>query len=563
MDVTTPTRANIYDRNGLALAVQADTVGVYIVPNRIGDEKAEETMLTVLGRLFNRSTGSIQALYESFRGTDYLIPLGEVALEEFQRVEGTLSAVGGTGWDTYSGRYYPLGDASSQAVGYVAKITEAQAGDYRQRGYAGDEYVGQTGLEFVFENELRGQPGGTLYVRDSTGRVLTPLASRDPGIPQSITTTLDRDLQLQAQRALEGLRGAIVVLERDSGRVLAIASSPSFNPNLFNVENPNGGAGLTDLLARNDNPFLNRATDSTYPLGSVFKIMTMAAALETKTFTPDSEYTCNGYFEELPGFTGHDWTVTKEISPHGTLTLMQGLERSCNPWFWHIGLALFDAGFPTALPDMAKGFGLGQVTGIEIGDAQGLIPDPEWTQANLGREWGPGELGAAGHRSGLDGRHAAAGGALHRRRGQRRNALPTADGGDDPDGRRCRQPAVRRRRAGQAAGFADEPGLHPAGDDAGGARAEGNGLSPLPRVEHRPGRQDRHSHQRRGNRVACLVRRLHLPQRTGAAGHRRGGAGRIPGRRLGVGGAHLPPRDRVLLLRPGRSRSIRGNRRSG
>jgi penicillin-binding protein 2 len=391
MDIITPARANIYDRNGLALAVQAEIVGVFIQPNLIGDEKAEETMLIVLGRLFNRSTASIQALYDPFRGTDYLIPLGEVALEEFQRIEGTLGAVGGTRWEPYSGRYYPLGELSSQAVGYVAQITKEQADEYRRRGYAGDEFVGQTGLEFVFESELRGQPGGTLYVRDSSGQVLTPMASRDPGVPQAVTTTLDRDLQLQTQQALEGLRGAIVALERDSGRVLAIASSPSFNPNLFNASNPNSSPGLTELGRRNDNPYLDRAVDSAYPLGSVFKIITMAAALETKTFTPDSEYTCNGYFEELPGWIGEDWTVTKELPPHGTLTLMQGLERSCNPWFWHIGFQLFSRGFPRALPDMAKGFGLGQATGIEIGDLQGLIPDPEWTLANLGREWSAGD----------------------------------------------------------------------------------------------------------------------------------------------------------------------------
>jgi penicillin-binding protein 2 len=391
MDVVTPTRANIYDRNGLALAVQADTVGVFIVPNRIGDEKAEETMLTVLGRLFDRSTGGIQALYQSFRGTDFLIPLGEVALEDFQRIEGTLAAVGGTDSGTYSGRYYPLGEQSSQPVGYVAKISQEDVAEYQARGYSGREYVGQAGLEFVFENELRGQPGGTLYVRDAGGQILTPLASRNPGVPQAVTTTLDRDLQLEAQQALEGLRGAIVVLERNTGRVLALASSPSFNPNLFNVDNPNSNVGLTSVLERNDNPFLNRATGSAYPLGSVFKILTMAAGLETKTFTPDSEYTCTNYFEELPGWVGQDWTVVKELPPHGTLSLMQALERSCNPWFWHIGLALFDRGFPTALPDMAKGFGLGQATGIEIGELQGLIPDPEWTLANLGREWSAGD----------------------------------------------------------------------------------------------------------------------------------------------------------------------------
>ncbi len=391
LDVVTPTRANIYDRNGLGLAVQEDAVGIYIVPNTIGDKDAEETMLVVLGRLFERSTSSIQALYEPFRDTNYKIPVGEVALEEFQQVEGTLSAVGGTRWEPYTGRYYPLGEYSSQAVGYVAKITEEDAANYRQQGYSGDEYVGQTGLEYVFENELRGQPGGTLYVRDASGQILTPLASRDPGVPQSVTTTLDRNLQLQTQQAIEDLDGAIVVLERDTGRVLAIASSPSFNPNLFNVDNTNGEIGRAELLQRNDYPFLDRATESTYPLGSVFKIITMSAALETKAFTPGSEYTCTNYFTELPGWVGEDWRVAKELDPHGTITLMQGLERSCNPWFWHIGLELFNLGFPTALPDMAKGFGLGQSTGIEIGDQAGLIPDPEWTQANLGREWNAGD----------------------------------------------------------------------------------------------------------------------------------------------------------------------------
>ncbi len=292
------------------------------------------------------------------------------------------------------------------------------------------------------------------------------------------------------------MRGAIVVLERNTGRVLAIASSPSFNPNLFNANNPNSGPGLTELGQRNDNPFLDRATDSAYPLGSVFKILTMAAALETKTFTPDSEYTCTNYFEELPGwFTGHDWTVVKELPPHGTLTLMQGLERSCNPWFWHIGLALFDRGFPTALPDMAKGFGLGQSTGIEIGELQGLIPDPEWTLANLGREWSAGDsvqLAIGQASMGVTplqvARFIAAvgnGGTLYQP--QIVETIQTAESAVS------RQFAVVEQ--GKTPGLGREPGVHSTGDDAGSARAERHGLPPLPGSEHRPGRQDRHGDQ--------------------------------------------------------------------
>jgi hypothetical protein len=250
MDVVTPTRANIYDRSGLAWR-RPTIVGVVHRPQPIGDEKAEETMLTVLGRLFDRSTGSIQALYESFRGTDYLIPLGEVALEDFQRIEGTLAAVGGTDWRTYSGRYYPLGEQSSQAVGYVAQITLEQVDEYRQRGYAGDEFVGQTGLEFVFENELRGQPAGHT-VRDTRGRYSRPGVAR-PRRAAGGDDHAGRNLQLERSRRWRAARRSSS-WERDTGRVLAITSSPSFNPNLFNASNPNSGPGLTEVFRAERQP---------------------------------------------------------------------------------------------------------------------------------------------------------------------------------------------------------------------------------------------------------------------------------------------------------------------
>jgi penicillin-binding protein 2 len=120
---------------------------------------------------------------------------------------------------------------------------------------------------------------------------------------------------------------------------------------------------------------LNRATQGLYPLGSVFKLVTMAAALESEQYTAVSTYTCDGEFTELPGEIFYDWTVEKDRDPHGNISLIQALERSCNPYFWHIGLDLYDEGQTTSLPDMAKAFGLGQPTGIEIGDAAGSVPD--------------------------------------------------------------------------------------------------------------------------------------------------------------------------------------------
>lgn len=380
-------RANIYDRQGLGLVTESAAVALWIVPNQIGDEDAESAMLSVLSRLLDRRAEEIQADYEPFRDTDFFIPLGEVSLDDFQRYEGTLSAVGGVQWRIYDTRFYGSGGLAPQSVGYVAQIQQQELDTYLARGYQVDDFVGQTGVERVFESELRGTPGGTLYVVDPEGNIIEKLGERDPTPPQAIYTTLDRDLQRQAQQAIAGFNGAIVVLERDTGAIRALVSSPGFDPNLFDTANPNWQFGLNDVLNNQNQPLLNRATSGTYPLGSVFKLITMSAALESGIYSPSTTYTCNGFFTELPGLTLKDWTVDKELPAHGELNLMQGLERSCNPFFWHIGLDLFNQGLPTALPDMAKAFGLGQNMGIEIGDNAGLVPDPETKQSRTGEAW--------------------------------------------------------------------------------------------------------------------------------------------------------------------------------
>jgi penicillin-binding protein 2 len=386
-----PTRANIYDRNGLALASETQAVALWLVPNQIGDEKAESAMLKALSRLLDKRPEEIQAQYDNIRQTAFFVPLGEVSLDAFQNYQDTLTATGGVQWRVYDTRFYVSGGLAPQSVGYVAQIQQSELDSYIAKGYQVDDFVGQTGLEKTYEPELRGQPGGTLYTVDPDGRILETLASHDPTPPQAVYTTLDRDLQRLSQQAIAGFNGAIVVLERDTGAVLALVSSPGFDPNLFDTANPNWQYGLSETLNDPARPLLNRATFGTYPLGSVFKIITMSAALESGYYTPDSLYTCNGEFTELPGLTLYDWTVSHDVPPHGTITLMQGLERSCNPFFWHIGLDLYNKGLTTALPDMAKAFGLGQSTGIEIGDDPGLVPDPQGKKERTGEDWKPGD----------------------------------------------------------------------------------------------------------------------------------------------------------------------------
>ena len=238
---------------------------------------------------------------------------------------------------------------------------------------------------------MAGKHGGNLYVIDPNGQIVTRMASAEPAAAQSVYTTLDSELQINAQKDLAGFSGSAVVMERDTGRILAMASAPDYDPNLFDPNNVN-----FQFLNQNlggDNPLLNRVTQGQYPLGSVFKIISMTSALESKQFTYDQKYECGHEFTELPGWTGYDWTYAKGYNPSGTLTLQEGLMRSCNPYFWHIGLELYNKGLGTEIPTIARGFGLGSSTGIEwVEEEIGNVEDPTEAMDSMQMAIGQGTL---------------------------------------------------------------------------------------------------------------------------------------------------------------------------
>lgn len=394
MDNRSPSRGDIYDRNGDPIVSQADAVALGIIPGQI-NEDTEWQLLSQLSKVTEYTPEQIYALYE-FAGADWYIPVGETTADEAQRLlSGNL---GGMYLTPYSARYYFNGGVAPQTVGYLISISPDNIDEYLRLGYAGDERVGNAGLEKWGEEYLNGTHGGSLYVVSPEGTIITRLAQSDPKPASSLNLTIDRDLQVNAQNALRGFQGAAVVLERDTGRVLALASSPGFDPNFFEPTNVNND-GLVTLLSDANQPLVNRATQGQYPLGSVFKVITMSSALSSGLYTADTTYECGYDFVELSDRVLHDWTrqhcqdeiTASQITdpdnpltldscytkPSGVLTLSESLMRSCNPYYWHIGLDLYSSERTSDISNMARAFGLGQATGLgQVVEATGNIDDP-------------------------------------------------------------------------------------------------------------------------------------------------------------------------------------------
>jgi penicillin-binding protein 2 len=392
MDRHIPARANIYDRNGNAIAAFSEAVSVAIIPGQIQPD-TEDDLLADLQLITGLHPDAIYYNYYDFPpGAEWLVPLGEYPLATVQKYYDVTNGYNFNGllMYPYESRFYFNNGIAPQTVGYVSFIQAEEEQEYLRKGYNRDEKVGRQGIERWGESYLGGTRGGTLYVIGPDDQVVTQLADVPAGPSQAVYTTLDADLQLAAQEMLQRYNGAVVVMEVDTGRVLAMASSPHFDPNAFEPTNANSSYQLQEIYDPfGGQPLYNRATQGQYPLGSVFKIITMAAGMESGLYNAGTEYDCQYQFEEIPEISPrHDWTwdhcqeelATEgkcETMPSGTLTLVEGLMRSCNPYFWHIGLDLYRQGMTDAVSEMARGFGLGSPTGIEgVVEEAGNIPNP-------------------------------------------------------------------------------------------------------------------------------------------------------------------------------------------
>ncbi len=377
-----PSRGNIYDRNGLGLAEEGRQVTVGVVPGQI---PAQSTVLASLATVTGLPLDDIRSKINASR-PDWFVPLKDMPVEDYQQVGGFLESLPGVVSKQAFVRAYNEKGVASHIVGYIGKIREEELDAWKSKGYRGDEVVGQAGLERLGDTYLTGRKGGVLSVVDAHGEPVGAVAERDALASRNIITTLDRNVQAAARAALGDRRGAIVAIDPKTGEVLALVSSPSYDPNelIGDVK----ASELQSMLTDPNRPLLNRATQGTYPPGSVFKIVTESAALEAGGYEPTSSFVCNGTWYGL----GEKWAKTCWLlTGHGKINLRDALTASCDIAFYEVGKHL-DELDQTLLAQYARGFGFGKPTGLDgFDEATGVVPDPSWKTQNLHEVWYPGD----------------------------------------------------------------------------------------------------------------------------------------------------------------------------
>ncbi|HEY8745255.1 MAG TPA: penicillin-binding protein 2 [Chloroflexota bacterium] len=375
-------RGEIVDSKGAKVATQTTYTNLGLVPGTMKDVPGT---LAAVSKALNYPLPQLQALYDKAKtNPTWLQPVQIVQPDQLAAVQAALKSTPGILFSDEPLRGYPQKDLAAQSIGYLGEISADELKTKWQDGYLSGDWIGRTGLEHWGETTLAGKRGGELAVVTPDGTVFTVIAQRAPLRGSNIVLTLDMALQKVAQDAMGKLNGSVAVMRISDGSLLALASAPSFDANSFILGLSQAQAQA--LFQNANQPLNNRPTLGAYPAGSTFKTVTMSSALGSSMFGPSSMFTCTGVWNGL-GIPMHCW----KIGGHGNVSLTEGLAQSCDIVFYEVGHTLDGKGH-TVFPDLAKGFGVGETTGIVgLVEAAGLLPTPTWKQQTQNQPWYPGD----------------------------------------------------------------------------------------------------------------------------------------------------------------------------
>lgn len=417
LEYTPAVRGTIFDRNGLPFAQDGQTLYTVKLLTDSYPKKPDDCF-SEISSLFRRKFADVQTQYKGLTGLQYGEIVGTLDSNAYNTKHAELDSVCKVTYTSRSGTrvYYDSG-IGAQTIGYIGLIPNDQSANYPN--YPAGALVGRDGIELKYEKQLAGTAGAALTIRLSDNTLVRALTQQSGSPGGDVTLTLDRNLQDATEHAINdaysyaapswaqfSTGAAAVVLDVRTGQILAMASYPTFDVDVFN---PGTSLPVQAILNKLDSPpvyarsaLVNLATQEYSALGSVFKIPSMAAALDTGAFQATNLYTCTGIWNgKIFGDTlpqRYDWIALdpgyKNVgNQHGTITLIQALTSSCDAYFWQVGgtLNAKDAGL---LAKYAGQLGLGQSTGLADlpqSDLPGQLPSPANIGAIEGRPWGVGD----------------------------------------------------------------------------------------------------------------------------------------------------------------------------
>ncbi len=375
-----PPRGSIVDRFGKPIAVNQENYRVLLIPERTRDVEAT---LDSLGEILPIGENEKRRILREVRRKRGFMPVTlreNLSWDEVAKVEVNALELPGVIIDVGQSRFYPHGRETAHVIGYVAAVSE--------RDLSGDPLlelpgfrIGKSGIEKVHDLSLRGKGGSSQVEVNAMGQVIRELSRRDGQPGADVALTIDIDLQKMVSRRLGDLSAAVTVLNVHSGEVLAMISTPSFDPNAFNkgLSNDEWKKLITNPRA----PLTNKVIGGQYAPGSTFKMVVAMAALEKGVITPSSQVFCSGSIK-LGDAVFHCW----KRGGHGTVDLMKGISQSCDVYFYEVARR---TGIER-IGDMARRLGFGHKLGVDLpGEEDGLVPTREWKQATVGAPWQQGE----------------------------------------------------------------------------------------------------------------------------------------------------------------------------
>ncbi|MEM7408489.1 MAG: penicillin-binding protein 2, partial [Pseudomonadota bacterium] len=378
-----PTRGLIYDRNGIVLAQNTPTYSLDVIPDSIDDV---DTLIEELARLVTITELDIarfkRALNSSHRydGVPLRLRLSD---EEVARFAVVRHEYPGVDVRARLSRDYPLGALAAHVVGYMGRINERDLERIDRTNYRASTHIGKTGVERAYEELLHGGVGYQHVETNAQGRVLRVLLRQDATPGADLHLSIDVALQATAEAALGAENGAVVAVNPRTGGVLAMVSTPSFDPNLFAQGiDPKTFKALNSSPER---PLFNRILYGRYPPGSTLKPFVGLAGLEFGAKLGAGKTWCPGFYQ----LEGHDRKYRDwKRSGHGSVGLKRSIVESCDVYFYELALEL---GIDR-MHDFLGLFGFGAPTGIDLGtESRGLLPSREWKRGKYNKPWYPGE----------------------------------------------------------------------------------------------------------------------------------------------------------------------------